>query len=83
MTGPAMTTPMPTAADARPPSATDPVALVTRVSTPTTIIAKGSRAMKAIGKYPHPVWWIRVGCSWDTARPRCGLSNVPPCSVSR
>ncbi len=55
MTGPAMTTPMPTAAEVSPPSPTEPVAETTRVRTPTTIIAKGSRAMKAIGKSAQPV----------------------------
>lgn len=48
--GPAMTTPMPTAAEVSPPSPTDPVAATTSMSTPTVIIANGRRAMKAIGQ---------------------------------
>src|SRR5699024_6972150 len=37
-----------------PPSATEPRAETTRVRVPTTIIAKGKRAMNAIGKYTVP-----------------------------
>lgn len=50
MRGPAMTTPMPTAAEVRPPRPTDPVAATTSISTPTVIIANGSRAMNAMGQ---------------------------------
>ena len=68
-TGPAMTTPMPTAADVSPPSATEPRTDTTRARTPTVIIANGRRATNATGKYQNPVWWISerdaaVGTGW-------------------
>ena len=42
--------PRPTTAEFSPPSAMDSRAETTRVRVPTTIIAKGNRAMKAMGK---------------------------------
>ena len=48
--GPASAVPMPATAALSPPRATESRSATTRVSTPTTIIANGSRAMKAIGK---------------------------------
>ncbi|WP_354002841.1 hypothetical protein [Microbacterium elymi] len=42
--------PRPTAAEVSPPSDSDPRAETTSVSTPTTIIANGSRAMNATTK---------------------------------
>jgi len=41
---------MPATAALSPPRATESRSATTRVSTPTTIIANGRRAMKAIGK---------------------------------
>ena len=52
---------MPTAAEVSPPSATDSRAATTTVSTPTTIIAKGRRATKAIRKYGSPTRRKRLG----------------------
>ena len=48
--GPTSAEPSPSTAAFSPPSATDSRAATTSVSVPTTIIAKGKRAMKAIGK---------------------------------
>ncbi|GAB3127468.1 hypothetical protein GCM10027056_27070 [Glaciibacter psychrotolerans] len=46
--------PIPVTAETAPASATEPRTLVTSVSTPTTVIANGSRLMKASGKKTGP-----------------------------
>ena len=48
--GPTSAEPRPTTAEFSPPSAIESRAATTSVRVPTTIIAKGKRAMKAIGK---------------------------------
>ena len=48
--GPTSAEPSPTTAAFRPPRAIEPRAETTSVRVPTTIIAKGKRAMNAIGK---------------------------------
>ncbi|BDH58539.1 hypothetical protein MTP03_34780 [Tsukamurella sp. PLM1] len=48
--GPTSAEPIPTIAELRPPKANESRPATTRVSTPTTIMANGSRATKATGK---------------------------------
>jgi len=48
--GPTRAVPTPTAAEVSPPSESDPRTVTTIVSTPTTIIANGRRAMNAMTK---------------------------------
>lgn len=50
MSGPKAATPTPIIAAVRPPSSTEPRAATARVSTPTVIIAKGTREISASGK---------------------------------
>ena len=58
--GPPIAPPIPTTAELIPPRATESRAATTSVSVPTTIMANGNRAKKAMGKYANPVAPITV-----------------------